>query len=187
MKVVGLGGSVRPHSTTEVAVEALLSIVRDRGAETRRFSGPELLQLPHFDPSQPLVGTARDLIEALRGADAVVIGSPGYHGSISGLVKNALDYTELMRDDPRPYLDGRPVACIATGSGWQGAVHTLDALRKITHSLRGWPTPLGLALNTAEPTTVVDGHLDEELIDRYIVPMADQLLLRVGPPVGSAV
>jgi FMN reductase len=142
--------------------------------------------LPHFDLSQPLTDVARELIEALRAADAVVLGSPGYHGSLSGLVKNALDYTEVMRDDARPYLDGRPVACIATGSGWQGAVHTLDALRKITHSLRGWPTPLGLAINTAEPGAVVDGRLADHLLENYIVPMADQLMLRVAAPIGSS-
>ena len=39
---------------------------------------------------------------------------------------------------------------IATAAGWQAAVSTLQALRTITHSLRGWPTPMGLAINTAE-------------------------------------
>jgi FMN reductase len=176
VNVVGLGGSVRAHSTTESAVEALLSATRERGARTRRFSGPDLVALPHFDPAVPLIPMAQELIDALRSADAVVIGSPGYHGSVSGLVKNALDYTEFMRDDPRPYLDGRIVACIATGAGWQGAVHTLDALRKITHSLRGWPTPLGLAVNTAEPGAVVDGRLHDCLLERFIAPMAEQLV-----------
>ena len=36
-----------------------------------------------------------------RGAHALIIGSPGYHGGISGLVKNALDYLEELREDPR--------------------------------------------------------------------------------------
>jgi FMN reductase len=94
---------------------------------------------------------ARSLISALREADAIVIGSPGYHGGISGLVKNALDYTEAMSKDEAPYFEGRAVGCIATGAGWQGANTTLIALRNTVHALRGWPTPLGIALNTRDP------------------------------------
>jgi FMN reductase len=90
------------------------------------------------------------LVEEIRLADGVIIGSPGYHGGVSGLVKNALDYVEDLRDDSSPYLEGRAVGLVATGAGWQGAVGTLWALRAIVHSLRGWPTPMGVAINTAE-------------------------------------
>ena len=45
---------------------------------------------------------------------------------------------------------------IATAAGWQAAVSTLQALRTITHALRGWPTPMGLAINTAEPGDALD-------------------------------
>ena len=79
----------------------------------------------------------------------MIVASPGYHASISGMVKNALDYLEDLREDPRPYLSARAVGCIATGAGWQATVSTLAALRAIVHSLRGWPTPLGAAINTA--------------------------------------
>ncbi|MDQ3608828.1 MAG: NAD(P)H-dependent oxidoreductase, partial [Actinomycetota bacterium] len=101
----------------------------------------------------------------VRRADALVIGSPGYHGSISGLVKNVLDYLEELADDERPYVDGRPVGCIATAQGWQGAVNSLVALRQIVHALRGWPTPFGLALN------VEGGGLD--VTDRGILASID--------------
>jgi len=90
-------------------------------------------------------------LEALRSADAVIVGSPGYHGTLSGLVKTALDYVEALSKDERPYFDGLPVGLIATAAGWQAAVSTLQALRTITHALRGWPTPIGLAINTVEP------------------------------------
>ncbi len=85
------------------------------------------------------------------------LGSPGYHGSISGLVKNALDYAEDLRTDARPYFSGRAVGCIATAGGWSAAVNTLGALRDIVHALRGWPTPLGAAINSAEMVFDEDG------------------------------
>jgi FMN reductase len=92
----------------------------------------------------------------------VIVGSPGYHGTLSGLVKTALDYVELLRGDARVYFDGLPVGLIATAGGWQAAVSTLHALRTITHSLRGWPTPMGLAINTSEgdALTDCDGAMD---------------------------
>jgi FMN reductase len=43
----------------------------------------------------------------VRAADVLVIATRGYHSGISGLVKNALDTLEELRDDERPYLDGR--------------------------------------------------------------------------------
>jgi len=82
---------------------------------------------------------ARRLIGALAGCDAVIIASPGYHGGPSGLIKNALDYVEDLRDDERPYFDGRAVGCIACAAGWQATTTTLIALRSIVHALRGWP------------------------------------------------
>jgi len=68
---------------------------------------------------------------------------------MSGLVKNAIDYLEELRNDDPPYLDGKPVACVTTANGWQAAVNTLTALRVTVHALRGWPTPYGVTLNVA--------------------------------------
>lgn len=47
----------------------------------------------------------------------MVVGSPGYHGAVSGLVKNALDYIEDLREDPRVYLDDTPWGVSAARTG----------------------------------------------------------------------
>ncbi len=73
------------------------------------------------------------------------MGSPGYHGAISGLVKNALDYIEDLREDPRVYLDSTPWGCISCVYGWQAAVGTLAQLRSIGHALRVSPSELRVA------------------------------------------
>lgn len=52
--------------------------------------------------------------------------------------------------DPRAYLDGLPVGLIVTAWGWQATGSTLATLRSIVHALRGWPTPLGAAINTSQ-------------------------------------
>jgi FMN reductase len=113
---------------------------------------------------------ARGLIEAVRQADGLFISAPGYHGALSGMVKNALDYLEDLRGDPRVYLDGLPVGCIAVASGWQAAVSTLHNLRTVVHALRGWPSPLGAALNSSEPIFDSSGScLDISVRDQLTV------------------
>lgn len=155
--VVGIGGSIRADSTSERVLRTVLAGASDAGAETFAITGPELM-LPFYDPAvAERTEAAVRLVERLRTADGVVLVSPGYHGTVSGLVKNALDYVEDLREDERIYLHGRAVGCVSTAQGWQAAVTTLTALRQIVHSLRGWPTPLGAALNTGELAFNADG------------------------------
>jgi FMN reductase len=148
--ILAVGGTVRPNSSTELAMRHVLNAVERGGARTKMISG-HLLQLPLYQPDNPARSDqARALVAELALADGIVIGSPGYHGSISGLVKNALDYAEDLRGDVRPYFSGRADGCIATAGGWPAAVNTLNVLRDIVHALRGWPTPMGAAINSSE-------------------------------------
>ena len=146
--VVAIGGSLRTGSSTEQVLRLALRRLSQLGADTELYSGQALV-LPPYEPGTPLTAHARQLLTSVRRADAIIIGSPGYHGSMSGLVKNAIDYLEELRNDDPPYLDGKPVACVTTAHGWQAAVNTLTALRATVHALRGWPTPYGVTLNVA--------------------------------------
>lgn len=149
--IVAVGGTLRFGSSTERALRIVLKAAERAGATTAIVAGPEL-EMPMYAPERTeRTESAQRLVRELRAADGIVLGSPGYHGGISGLVKNALDYTEDMRNDDLPYFDKRAVASVATGGGWQGAVNTLAALRGIVHALRGWNTPMGVAINTSEP------------------------------------
>ncbi|KTF70444.1 NADPH-dependent FMN reductase [Sphingomonas sp. HT-1] len=155
--IVALGGTLRAQSSTGKLLAAALSRAEARGARTTLLTGPDIV-FPHYEPEHG-ESDAKVIryVEALRTADAVIIGSPGYHGTLSGLVKTALDYVELLSRDKRVYFDGLPIGLIATAAGWQASVATLQALRTITHALRGWPTPMGIAVNTVE-TPDVEAH-----------------------------
>lgn len=161
--VVAVGGTTRPNSSTERALRLALVAAEEAGATTTLFSGPDLAELPMYAPEHPdRVEVAGRLVTELRRADGVILGSPAYHGSISGLVKNALDYTEDMRDDERAYLSGRACGVVATGYGWQGVVATLQTLRQIVHALRGHPTPLGAGVNSLETKFAEDGTVSDD-------------------------
>ncbi|WAL66034.1 NAD(P)H-dependent oxidoreductase [Amycolatopsis cynarae] len=179
INVVGIGGSLRAGSQSERALNIALAGAEEAGARTTAITGSGLV-LPFYDTAiSDRTPEAVRLIEAVRQADGVVIVSPGYHGALSGLVKNALDYLEDLRPDRRPYLDGRAVGLAAVAYGWQAAVTTLDQLRTVTHALRGWPTPLGAAVNTAEVKFDETGGASDEktvrnlrAIGRYVTEFA---------------
>ena len=116
--IVGIGGTTNPGSSTERALTVALEAAREAGAQVRQFDGPSLSSLPHYAPGAvDRSDVARELVAAVRAADGVIIASPGYHGSISGLVKNAIDYLEETSRDQRVYLDGMPVGLIVTAYG----------------------------------------------------------------------
>jgi FMN reductase len=147
--VVGIGGTIGAVSSTERALRIALDAVEREGFRTRLFGGEDMARLPLYDPrTTTRTHHEKDFVEAVRGASALIIASPGYHGSISGVVKNALDLLEETAKDARPYLADMPVGLIATAYGWQATGSTIAALRSIVHALRGWPTPFAAAINT---------------------------------------
>ena len=176
-RVVGIGGTTRSGSSTEKALRFALRACEELGATAACFPGADLARLPHFAPELPdRTETALRMLDEIRRAGGVIVASPGYHGSVSGLVKNALDYTEDLREDPRCYLSGAPVGLIATGAGWQGTVTTLEALRSIVHSLRGWPTPMGVAINSTLPVFGPDGRVTDEKARFQLETMASEVM-----------
>jgi len=148
--VVGIGGTIGGISSTERALKIALDAAGRQGFRTRMFGGEDMGRLPLYNPKATTrTPEEQDFVETMRGASALIIASPGYHGSISGVVKNALDLLEeTARDAGRPYLADMPVGLIATAYGWQATGSTIAALRSIVHALRGWPTPFAAAINT---------------------------------------
>jgi FMN reductase len=164
--IVGIGGTPKAASTTEQALAIALDAAREAGADTRMFGGRHLGGLPLYltDGSET---AGADMIEAIRAADGLILATPGYHGTISGAVKNAIDYIEETARDARPYLDGLPVGLVVTAYGWQATGSTLVTLRSVVHALRGWPTPMGAAINTLG-LSFTDGRCSDEAADTQL-------------------
>ena len=170
--IVGIGGTTGGPSSTESALRVAIGVAEAMGARTLVFGGEALARLPHYTPKQ--AGRTVDeqaLVGAVREAKGLIIASPGYHGSISGLVKNALDLLEDTANDlERPYLTEMPVGLIATAYGWQATGGTVAALRSIVHAFRGWPTPFAAAVNCRlsrfDPVT---GGTDPEVMEQLAV------------------
>lgn len=173
--ILGIGGTVRAGSSTERALMAALGVAATAGARTRLLGGAFLATLPIFDP-RPGGPTPEQLqlTQAVAEADGIIIATP--HGSISGVMKNALDTLELGRGEPQPYLSGKPVGTIVTAAGSQAGGTSLLTLRAIIHALRGWPTPFGATLNAAAPLFDEAGACCDPRDSAQLATVAEQVV-----------
>lgn len=167
IRIVGIGGTVSQGSSTERALEQALSGAKAEGATIEQFGGDCLVAMPHYGSCSISESSAADLfLRAVRQADGLILASPGYHGTISGVVKNALDYLQETAGDERPYLDNLPVGLVATAYGPQASVSTLAALRSVVHALRGWPTPFGACVLSQKGLFTEAGCSDAAVADQ---------------------
>ncbi|MFE1272567.1 NAD(P)H-dependent oxidoreductase [Streptomyces sp. NPDC058757] len=155
--IVLISGSLRQGSTCDRVADWCAERCAEQGASARVFTGAEI----DFPAYRPGLGTSHaavaGFLDELRAADGVVLVSPTYHATLSGLLKNALDYVNDI-DGPVPYLEGRPIGTVAVGAAAQGAVSTLTTLRTIGHALRGWPTPVGVAVDRVPAADTTGGE-----------------------------
>jgi FMN reductase len=173
--IVGLGGSGSATGSTERVLRTALDAAETAGARTLFFDG-QALDVPMYSYRGERTEKVMTLLDALRQADGIIIASPGYHGTVSGLIKNALDYVEDMAKDERVYFEGRAVGLIAVAAGWQATGSTLATLRSITHALRGWPTPMAVAINSASPVFDADGAIIDPAITAQLHILAGQVV-----------
>jgi FMN reductase len=175
--ILGIGGTLRPGSSSEQALRVALAAAAACGAETEILTARDL-HLPMYDPgSGPPDPAATRFLDAVRRADGLVIASPGYHGGLSGLLKNALDHLQELAADPLPYLEGKAVGCLVTSSGWQAGGTTLTSMRAIVHSLRGWPTPLGVVINSSDQPFGPDGTPPDAKLARQLTTLGEQVVM----------
>ena len=106
LRVVGIGGTLRGGSTSLAALRRALGAAEEAGAEVELLDLREL-GLPMYEPGLALEEFGENVgrfIEAVRGADALLISTAAYHGTLAGVTKNALDFTQFLARDERPYL-----------------------------------------------------------------------------------
>jgi FMN reductase len=175
--IVGIGGTSRPSSTSERAVAAALKVAEGLGARTRLFGGEFVSQLPlYVAEKHNSDANERAYIDAVRQCHGIIVSTPGYHGSLSGPIKNILDILEATARDDLPYLEGRPFGCVVTAYGWQACGSALISLRLIAHALRAWPTPFGASFNASTPLFKEDGSCIDETVAKSLSLVATQVV-----------
>ncbi|WP_255167242.1 NADPH-dependent FMN reductase [Natrononativus amylolyticus] len=159
VRVVAICGSLREESYTRAALERVLEEAERSGAETELLDLREW-ELPTFDPDvdREAAGDAEEFAARVRAADAIVLGTPMYHGSYSSPLKAALDYCgfDEFRDET--------VGLLAV-SGGAFPVTALEHLRSVCRALNAWVIPHEVAIPRAnralEDGRFVDDGLEE--------------------------
>lgn len=147
--IVGLGGTLRERSYSRAALVNSLRVAQSHGADVELLD-LRALDLPMYVPDLPIedypptqVAAVAHLVQTVRRAQAFIWASPTYHGTVSGVFKNALDMLELLCDDDPPYLVGKAVGLIAVSDS-----QTFSAMASSVHELRGWLAPAQITLDS---------------------------------------
>jgi FMN reductase len=101
--VVGICGSIRRGSYTRMAVQIALQGAQEVGAQTRLIDLKDY-QLVSCDGKEDESTYPEDVFRLRREvsqAQGIILGTPEYHGSFSGVLKNALDLMGLMKSKAR--------------------------------------------------------------------------------------
>jgi chromate reductase len=130
MRVLTISGSLRPESLNTLLLRAAEEQA-PAGIQLVRFTGLAAIPPFHGERSDPGESPAavRELREQIEAADAVLIATPEYNGSIPGVLKNALDW--VSTPFPNNVLRGKPVAVIGASTGGYGGMWAQAELRKV--------------------------------------------------------
>ena len=175
--IVGLGGTLRGHSTSLRATEIALEAAEAAGATTQLLPLREL-DLPIFEPGiayEDLPNGARRMIEVAARADGMIWSTAAYHGTLAGITKNALDYFEFLHEHREGYLDGKAIGLIATAGGTIAAINSINAMVYSVHSLRG--TVVSLQVPIAGAGRIFkNGELTDTNVHKRLTMMGEQVV-----------
>jgi FMN reductase len=173
--IVGLGGSLASRSASLAALRAALHGAEEAGAETRLLDLRELL-LPLYNPdADEPTPEATELIESCYAADGLIWSSPLYQGTISGALKNALDWLhELGRRDP-PYLHDKVIGLISAAGGTQG-LQAINTMEFAVRALRGWAVPYVVPVASASRVFDSEGRVQDRAIARQLTTLGSEVV-----------
>lgn len=180
MDVLGLSGSLRTGSYNSQLLAAAAGELPE-GAELQVYQG--LADVPPYreDAEEPAPESVRALRAAIAAADAVLIATPEYNGSVPGQLKNALDWVS------RPYgasvLTGKPVAVVGASVGLFGAVWAQADVRRILGLIGAQVVDAELPVGQANQAFDAEGRLANPELRGRLAELLHQL---VGQAVRAA-
>jgi FMN reductase len=159
--IVGLGGSLRHASTSRAALQRALEGAAAAGGDTRLLDLREL-DLPPYNPDDDTPGeAAAELIESCYSADGLIWSSPLYQGTISGTLKNALDWLHGLGQRDPPYLHDKVIGLISAAGGTQG-LQAINTMEFAVRALRGWAVPYVVPVASANRVFEASGRIKDE-------------------------
>ncbi|MEJ7576999.1 MAG: NAD(P)H-dependent oxidoreductase [Pyrinomonadaceae bacterium] len=142
LRILGVNGSMRARAHSASALTVALEAAGERGAEIRTLDLRRTL-LPMYNPDVEVAetGEVREALAAVEWANAFVLATPDYHGSMSGAMKNFLDHfwTEFA---------GKVFTYVCASH--EKGLTAMDQMRTAVRQCYGWSLPYGVAVNPEE-------------------------------------
>jgi FMN reductase len=175
MKIVGLGGSLAAVSRSRAALATALEGAQEAGGETELLDLREL-DLPMYNPDddEPTPAAAR-LMESLYTADGLIWSSPLYQGSISGALKNAIDWLHPLGDRDPPYLKDKVIGLISAAGGAQG-LQAINTMEFSVRALRGWAVPYVVPVASAARVFDETGRIQDQAIEQQLKMLGSEVV-----------
>lgn len=177
MHALGIAGSLRAGSYNRALLRAAQDLAPD-GMEIEIFENATLKRIPLYNEDVRAQGDPEPvpaLKDAIQEADALVIATPEYNHSISGVLKNALDWASRPPDDTP--LRGLPVAIMGTSTGSWGTVRAQMHLRQVCvyNEMLAVNRPQVLVARAAEKFDE-QGRLTHDVTRRFVRQLMEALL-----------
>ncbi len=175
INLLAIGGSARETSRTRMAMEAILSVAPKHNIVPIITTVREL-GLSVYNDDIPLDGQPellQRLVGQVRAADAYLICSPTYHGSMSGAIKNVLDSLHVQHGQPDAYFQQRPVALAAYGG--PTAINAINTLQTVVRVMRGIVVPTVVTVSPDVLDASTGAITDEKTLRR-----ADRMLAELA-------
>jgi NAD(P)H-dependent FMN reductase len=138
LRVLGVSGSMRQQSRSAIALQLALDAAEQNGAEARILD-LRAVELPMYRPDLETPSEAQKNVSTeVEWADAFVLATPDYHGSMSGAMKNFLDY---HWED----FAGKLFAHICSSD--EKGLTVMDHMRAVVRQCYGWSTPYGVGFD----------------------------------------
>ena len=171
IRVVGICGSLREESHTRTAVRIALDGAGRLGADTSLIDLRDY-ELPLCDGRED-ENTYSDGVHRLRRevgtASGLILGTPEYHGGLSGVLKNAMD---LMGFDE---FQGKMVGLVGVSGGALGASNALATLRTIGRALHAWVIPEQALVAEAWKQLDAEGKLKDPGLEKRLMEVGEQV------------
>lgn len=154
-RVLGIGSSLRDNASSTTGLSVTLDLARKYGAETRLLDLKQN-KLPLYDPgesqSNPEIKKTKDDVVW---SDALILSTPDYHGSMSGAMKNFLDYFWAE-------FAGKTFGYICASH--EKGLTAMDQMRTAVRQCYGWSMPYGVSISDSEDFT--GGKINPKLESR---------------------
>lgn len=166
--VLVLCGSLRTGSYTRAALDIAADAALKLGADVQWADLRLPLMEEHVTSSDPQIVAFRAQVKA---ADALLLGTPVYHDSLSGVLKNALDH--LYQE-----LADKVCAVVAVGAGRAGQGQALEHLRASLREAGAWAIPRQVVIPTAPKVFDADVALQDQELRTRLDTLGKELVLR---------